>query len=505
MSATLVPEPDPSSPRVPRLVAKAALLLLAASTTFGCASVSPWNQRFVEVVTPNFVLVSSFDEEATRTLASDLETFHAGVLYALGLPPDARLPRRTQVVAFDDRGFGPSFSVRGEPAVLLPAVEAPVLVIRAPGPLSERVGADVRHRYAHRVLRARSRSLPPLWYAEGRAQVAGTIRVSGSVAEIGRLHPEFARATAEWKRGDLADVFDVTRLDDRSRASRRDFEAASWALVHTILFDGPRKQEGLRALERVRSAFGSGRPGALATAVRALGGRSELAERVWAHVGSKKHRVDRVQIADLDSDAIAMRPLSARDARVVLARLALDLGRPGLALEYFDRVPAPRDADVDAGRAIALLRLGRVEDARRGIAERAREAAASELALELELERARVSPDSGERDERLARVLAWLREGDATRPGTARAWLALARLVDGTLSSGTGEPVTAELCLASARAVGTGSLEVELVAAELRRRKGQARAAAFHAREVVSRSHDPTLQERGRVYLEAVD
>lgn len=499
-----------SIPDVANASARIALLLLALlSLSTGCATVSPWNQSFVSVETPNFSLTSSFGEDATRNLARDLEAFHAGVLFALGLPPDGRLPNRTRVIAFDDRGFGRSFGIRGEAASLVPAADAPILILRAPGSFAERVNTDVRHRYAHRVLRALSKERPPLWYAEGRAQVAGTIRVSGTVAEIGRIHPEHARVTADWKRVGLADAFDVTRLDDRSRASRREFEAASWALVHTILFDSPRKQGGRQALERVRAAFEGGRPGALASAVAALGARSELAERVWTHVGSQKHRVDRVQIAGLEAGALALRPLSPRDAQVVLARLALDLGRPALALEYFERALDSRDGEIEAGRGIALLRLGRTEEARRALAKRMRDsvptARAAELELEFELELARASRDRTERTRYVTLALGRLAEANATRWGAARAWLGLALLMDDELPTSSGEPRTPADCLASARAIGTGTLEIDLVAAELHRRAGRARAAAYAAREVVSRSHDPGLQERARIYLEAVD
>jgi len=497
------PESDPDVPSAFARIAWLSLVWVLLST--GCASVSPWNQRFVRVETPNFVVTSSFGEDAARALARDLETFHAGALYALGLPPDARLPERTRVMAFDDRGFGRPFATRGEAASLVPAVDAPILTILAPGTFAERVNADVRQRYARRLLRALSKERPPLWYAEGRAQVAGTIRVSGTVAEIGRIHPEHARATADWKRVGLADAFDVTRLDDRSRASRREFEAASWALVHTILFDSPRKADGRRALERVRVAFESGRPGALSSAVAALGARRALAERVWTHVGSKTHRVDRVQVAGFEPGTIALRSLSPGEAREALARLALDLGRPALALEYFERALEPRDEDVEAGRAVALFRLERVEEARRVVANLQWDLVSPERSVELELARARA--DAEAREESLARVLAILERADPARGAAARAWLELARLLERARERVTpaGEGITAARCLARAQAVGTGALEVDLVAAELDAREGRGRAAAFEAREVVSRSHDAKLRERARVYLESAD
>ena len=161
-----VPRRAPASDRRHRTdrpaVVRRLVPVLLALVGAGCASVSPWNQTFVEVRTPNFVVTTSHGEDAARALARELETFHAGVLYAVGLDPDARLPNPTRVVAFDDRGFTRPFAIRGEVASLLPRVDAPLLLIRAPGDFAERLPTEVRRRYARRVLRASSRARPPL-------------------------------------------------------------------------------------------------------------------------------------------------------------------------------------------------------------------------------------------------------------------------------------------------------------------------------------------------------
>jgi len=478
------------------------MTLLLAWVATGCASVSPWNQPFVEVRTPNFVVASSFGEEAALTLARELEAFHAGVLYAVGLAPDARLPNPTRVLAFDDRGFGRPFALRSEVAALLPGVDAPILVIRAPGDFAERVIPDVRHRYAHRVLRALSEERPPLWYAEGRARLASEIRVSGTVAEIGRAEAALGRQIMDWHRGDLAEVLDVTSLADRSLASRREFEAASWALVHTLLFDAPRKQPGRQALDRVRRAFEGARPGALRAATDRLGNRGALADRVYAHLSSERHRLDRVQVAGLEPDALDPRALAPADARRRLAELALVLDRPTLALEYLDRAleGEPEAPAARGRRALALARLGRHAEAMdliRGIGndvEAALPAGSAAIRIALDIGDASLRREALDRGREF---LTGVTERTRAR-GRGAAWVGIARsaLVPGE------DPKRATDALAAAARVAPGALEVDLVAAEVHVALGRERAARLRATEVLSRSHDERFHARARAFLE---
>lgn len=481
----------------------AALLLLLG---VGCASVSPWNQDFVEVSTPNFVILSSFGESETRTLARELEVFHAGVLYAVGLPPDARLPSPTRVLAFDDRSLGRPFAIRGESASLVPGVDAATLLIRAPGSLRERVDHMTRHRYAHRVLRSRSIVRPPLWYEEGRAQVAGTVEVSDASAEIGQGVPEHAAALRAWRRSDLADVFDVQSVADRSLAQRREFEAASWAVVHAILFEGPRKQAGRRALDRVRAAYEGARPVALARAVEALGPRPELVARIHEHLDARRHRVDRVQVVGLAERELATRALSVAASRIALARLAFDLDRPALALDYLDRaLEADRtSASARSGRALALARLGRRADAENELAiavgAKTETPLADLWALLAAVELAVTSDTASEAAPFLASARSIMEgmDGRVSDGTEAQAALGLARA-----ALAPGQEIEAGLArVETARRAAPGSLRVDLVAAELQAARGRERAAAILAADVVSRTHDAGLRERAARWLD---
>ena len=98
--------------------------------TLGCASSSPFNQAFVELRSPHFILTSSLGESATRALARDLEVFHAAVLEALGIPLGVHGEQPTRVVAFDGRGVSRPFAIRGQGASLVPGLDGLTLMVR---------------------------------------------------------------------------------------------------------------------------------------------------------------------------------------------------------------------------------------------------------------------------------------------------------------------------------------------------------------------------------------
>ena len=486
--------------------------MLFASWMLGCASVSPFNQSFVELRSPHFIVTSSLGESATHELARDLEVFHAGVLEALGIPLGEQGGQPTRVLAFDGRGMARPFAIRGQGASLVPGLDGPTLMIRTNCAFSQCMRPDLRHRYAHYVLRAVSARRAPLWYEEGRAQVSSTIDVSGSVARVGRFAEEKAVRLLEWRRSDLSRVLERRQVATESLEGRLQFEAETWALVHTVLFDSPRKRPGREALDRVRRAFEADRPRELAAAVRALGSPESLTDRIYRHLESERHRADRLQVGLREISSLPLRPLEVWVARDQLGQLALSLSRFELALDYFDRaLAASPDSEAPmAGRAQALAALGRHEEARaalRGldsgdwIANReglgpppfaiANRVGSAHLVLAIA-----ASTDATRERARAAARAAFSRALEAS-PENVVAMVGMGRTQLGV----GGDSDAACAFFDAARELRPGALEIDLWLAACERDRGRDRAARGWLEEVLSRSHSSLLLQRAEERL----
>jgi hypothetical protein len=492
-----------------------------ACWALGCAAALPFRQDFVEVVTPNFHVTSSLGEAMTRALVRDLELFHAGVLHAVGLEAELAPRTRTRVVAFDGRGMSRPFAVRGASASLLPSIEGATLMIRAPGRFEERVDPELRHRYAHRVLRDHSRELPPLWYEEGRAQLASTIAIRAGEVEIGRVAAAHRARVLDWRRSDLAEILRVRQVARLSEADRALFESQSWALVHTLLLADASRRPGRSDLDRIRAAYRESADWARVSVVELLGTDDEaLTARVYGHLEGKKFRATRLRVETFDADALSLRPVPPSVANRRLAELALELMRWELADDYFGRVlrEQPGDPLGLAGSALARARQGNFETLD-DLAARARRSDAStndgrapssaagreRAKRELWLGWAYLSQAAGAGSESVAAAAreaaeqafrASLERSDESAEGAA-AWLGLA--MTGLDRGEDADEVYRRLD--QARRLQPGALRIRLAAARIAAKLGRETAAEAEAAQVISRSHWRDLIEAAEPFI----
>lgn len=485
----------------------AGTALVLAGLASGCASRSPFSQDFVEVRTPNFIVTSSLGEEPTLALARQLEFLHTGVLVELELPAEAPALPPTRVLAFDGRSMGRPFAVRAETAYLMPTIDGPLLVFRAAGSFDERASPDLRHRYAHRVLRDRARTAAPLWYEEGVAWLASTIQARGRGVRIGALVPEFRRAILDWRYEDLTSDFWRSDLSEETKKKREDFSARAWAVSHTLGFaDGAvTKQNTPFSLFRRAVAFGDA--GDVREALGKLGlGRRSLTERVYEHLENDRIQVRQITVQGWDSEAIEVVPLPPAESRSRLGLLAVDLGKPAVALDYLERALAADDehARARAGMAQAVAldeRYDEIEPWARSAVE------AGESDPEVQLRIAVACRLAGQRDPRTDRRSGWL-EGARKhyvraleldrRNARARVGMAAVMLAEGA------DPEAVRPWLDAARTLRPGSLEVELWQARLDAAAGAEVAAEMRARTVASRSHWPALERAARELIDEI-
>ena len=301
------------------------LLLLSLLAASGCATRSLHNQSWHVLDTPHYQVVSSLNPEKTRVLARDLELFHAGVAYILGgeLPETLRKPI---VYAFDGPIMRP-FAVRGASSYFLPTLSAPTLVFRAGGGFVGDATHEALHEYTHFLVR-QSDKRRPLWYEEGIAQMASTIRPYRGHARVAPPRNDHVFTLRDWARASIDPTLEAVSLTRRTLRNRERFIAESWALAHYATLARASRRAPERPLTRFRHALDNDAPPAQAARI-AFGSRGEvLAQQVRDYVSQKALTFASVVPGhEWNPSGAQLRWLTPAEARLELGRLSLALHR----------------------------------------------------------------------------------------------------------------------------------------------------------------------------------
>ena len=477
------------------------LALLVAVVATGCATTGPEQRDWLRLETPDYIVLSTLGEARTRLVARDFELFHAGLSYILGA--ELRLGgRKVTVYAIDDTTFVSRFDIRNRPSYFLATLDGPVVVLRTGGGFAGDADPEMLHELTHFLVRQTDRRRP-LWYEEGIAQMASTIRPRGGHAQVAPPRIDHVATLRDWARSDIDPTLALSDLTRPGPRDRTRFLAESWALAHyATLSLGRLEKPDQRPFSRFRHALDNGAGPGQAARI-ALGTRGEeLSGLVRDYI-----QRDAVQVATVvpshgwsAADA-KLEALSRADGRWHLGRLSAALGRWKDAGRFFRMLP-----ESDPRRAGAMAGAYRGLD----ITERAREEIAS--ALERAPEDPRVQLEAGLLDLALAerdatsraRHLASAREAfdraitHRTTRLAALAARARSQLVEG-------EDATAGLALvARARRSMPGSLELQLLEARLEAARGRPGPAKLHAIEIASRGHGLPVADEARTLLEAL-
>ncbi|GMR23343.1 MAG: hypothetical protein BMS9Abin37_1763 [Acidobacteriota bacterium] len=212
----------------------------AVLCVLACAVTLEAREKWHEVHSPNFVVISNAAEGRTKDVAARMEQFR----YALSrLLPSLNFATEvpTQVYAFRDFDSFESFLPRTNDGVTPPAGyfrEGPyknviALDLSAGRAAYERV---VFHEYVHLLLSLGFRDYP-LWFEEGMAEFYSSTRLHDDSAELGVVEEHHRRVLATRPLLPLAEL--LTAADDWPlSASAHDsalFYAQSWGLVHYLV------------------------------------------------------------------------------------------------------------------------------------------------------------------------------------------------------------------------------------------------------------------------------
>jgi len=341
----------------------AAVVLVIFPRPAGCSEprLPKENDRWIEVRTANFTIVSNASEKMTKTAGADLEQLRA-VLRTLFGGMEFSSPVPTTIFVFDQpKSFAPyGLFYNGKIKELGGYFSA--------GPLANNVaivgnqyGTDVSstiyHEYLHSLLRTNRAELP-LWLNEGLAELYSTFDVEDSLASIGYPIPTHLG----WLRNNtlipLAELIAMDRdSPEYNEGHRRGvFYAQSWALTHMMIMDsgeGPNRASVYADLLR----HGADDDEAFQ---EAMGGSfAEIEKELNRYVRNRKFSYSKIPVDIQTADTSTVTELSRPEVLTQLGNLLIGLGpeRAAFAEEHFQAALA-----IDPEYGPAMTGLGRLDE-----------------------------------------------------------------------------------------------------------------------------------------------
>ena len=307
-----------------RLCTSAALLLVLACAT------PLREQRWYEVSSDRFTVVSNLELDEVKKLVLSLEQFHALVTVTTNLR-DYESPIPTEIVAFKSRSQLAKFTgARDVAGVFIPGLRSNLVLLAESG---TRLSATdvVRHEYVHYVVANGSDARVPLWYNEGFAEFLSTARVSDGKMVVGGV----PRIRADWiQRGiwlDARTLIETSNLSELRRSDIGMFYAQAWLLVHYLNLDRQSDQKMIDGLNRYTALLGRGADPVEAFEQGFGEDVDSLNERL-RNTASGRHGSG-LQLVGMDVDKLAydrepprVRDLAPGDVSLALARVCLRYG-----------------------------------------------------------------------------------------------------------------------------------------------------------------------------------
>jgi tetratricopeptide (TPR) repeat protein len=323
-----------------------ALIAFAALTVPGCVSTGNLHQRpWVEVRTPNFMILSCRKPGDAVELARRLEIFRSVAEFTIGRKlPTSAVP--TTVYAFDTPITYRPFAERYVAGYFRPTMRGNTIVIGGP----KSTGVDplivIQHEYVHYLLSSDGGFLYPIWYHEGFAEFLGNTHIAEDRVMIG----DFPDVHTIGLRGPRMRIEKLLSVSAGSRIRVEVFYARSWALVHYLNFGRDGSQNTTAQLTRYFRDLGRG--ATQAQAVQHAFGISidQLGDELDDYISDNEFKSVVVGVDSFDPGAEPTLRIPSQ------AEVATHLGGLLLAREKFDAAASYFDAalELEPGSARAL-------------------------------------------------------------------------------------------------------------------------------------------------------
>ncbi len=341
------------------------LLGLVFSATVASADVQ--HNKWCQITTPDFELVSDLRQEDARLLADRMTRFKLAV--------EALTPERAlrgpplEIIAFRrTRDLHRVFATRniGGFGMFLRERSTLAFVYNDRNPYWARARTAF-HEYAHYLLRARQRLNYPAWYDEGYAVLLETMYSSKEGVVVGYV-PPIRRPSMARLKPTLAELLEVRRPLHSSRHQTEGIYAKAWLLVHMLELG---HLAGLPAFHlrvpQMLTMIDGGEPAEVAME-RGLGVDMATLQHQLEEYGKRKSLPRLTLEVDVGHETpMDSRCLDRMEVRRMLADAAATTGNQDYAAKLHEEVLAENPDDVDAlvglsyatddpGRALELAR-----------------------------------------------------------------------------------------------------------------------------------------------------
>ena len=301
---------------------------ILACALFCIAGDAPW----IEVKSPNFVVISNASQKQARRTARSLEQFRSLLQTAL---PKLRMDSGSPLtaLAFRDeksfKGLLPADALARGTAMpgglFISSPERHFVLLRTDTPPELGYHA-VYHEYVHLVMRLNFPDMP-LWLNEGFAEFFGFARVSDAKSDLGMPSPELLATLNESAMIPLTALLEVSRDSPYYREPRKVevFYAQSWALVHYLMVGD--KQAHTAQISEFLKLLQNDIP-AQEAAGRAFGNLKDLERNLGAYVRSRAfyHYQIPAQLS-ANEDEYTVRTLSDAESLAVRGTVLVQVDR----------------------------------------------------------------------------------------------------------------------------------------------------------------------------------
>lgn len=222
-------------------------IVLATSFVLLAAAPAAAKDKWINLATKNFNIISNADEDATRKIALKLEQFHYSFSKIFQLPLE-RAIKTTVMVFKTESSFNPYKPLyNGRPANVagyFQGGEDENLIVMDITANKERPLSVVYHEYTHLLTSNTPRDWP-LWLKEGLAELYSSFDIYNGMVLLGVPIPRHVSLLRRKSLIPLADLVSVRRgsplYNERDRQGI--FYAESWALCHYMMIGDSNARE----------------------------------------------------------------------------------------------------------------------------------------------------------------------------------------------------------------------------------------------------------------------